>query len=157
MRTFMSISLVLLLQPHMGMDLEQLLAQYPKVDAYEVRPGILLLPRYTTGGEVCALGLQRLHYTPEMVRLDSDMAGEGVDKILDELVPSAERGKPSEALPRGLYTRSGQSMVYSEEYDNITLQYWWEIESPPERKSKKRETKGNLVAVTVKWKHRTCK
>ena len=157
MLTFIGITLILLFQPNAATDLGQLLATYPKVDAYEVRPGILLLPSYTTGGEVCALGLQTLHYTPDMVRLDPDMTGQGVDKILDELVPSAERGEPSADIPRGLYTRSGQSLVYTRQYENVTLQYWWEITSPPERKSKKNGTDGNLVAVTVKWKHRTCR
>jgi len=123
MLNLIGLSLALLLQLNAGMDAKQQFAKYPKIEAYEIRPDILMLPRYTADGEVCALGLQRLHYSPEMIRVDSDMTGEGIDKILDELAPAAERGKPSEVVPRGLYTRSGQSMFYSIDYEYIDIQY----------------------------------
>jgi hypothetical protein len=44
--------------------------KYRKVEAYEVRPGLLVMPRYASDDEVCEIGLERLLYSPELIRLD---------------------------------------------------------------------------------------
>lgn len=53
---------------------QQRFANYRRIEAYEVRPGILMLPRYTSDGKVCEIGLERLHYSPDLVRLDSGLS-----------------------------------------------------------------------------------
>jgi hypothetical protein len=85
---------------------QQQFAKYRKIEAYEVRPGILMMPRYTTGDEVCEIGLERLHYSPELIRIDSGLSRKEIDLALDELVPIEERGKPSGAAD-GLITQGG--------------------------------------------------
>src|SRR5271154_3302293 len=44
-------------------------AKYKSVEAYEIRPGILMMPRYSSDGQVCQIGLEKLHYSPETIRL----------------------------------------------------------------------------------------
>jgi hypothetical protein len=41
----------------------KILAHFKAIEAYEVRPGILLQPRYTAEGQICEIGLERLHYS----------------------------------------------------------------------------------------------
>jgi hypothetical protein len=36
-------------------------AKYKAVEAYEIRPGILMMPRYSADGQVCEIGLEKLH------------------------------------------------------------------------------------------------
>src|SRR5258708_4191474 len=74
---------------------QQRFTKYQKIEAYEVRPGILMMPRYASDGEVCEIGLQRLLYSPDLVRTYPVLDRMEVDQILDELVPPDERGKPS--------------------------------------------------------------
>jgi hypothetical protein len=68
-------------------------AKYKAVEAYEIRPGVLMMPRYSSDGQVCEIGLEKLHYSPEIIRLDSSLSREEVDQVLEELVPANERGR----------------------------------------------------------------
>jgi hypothetical protein len=71
------------------------MAKYKAVEAYEVRPGILMFPTYTEDGQVCEIGLERRHYSPEIIRLDPNLSREDIDAIVDELDPrvSAARSR----------------------------------------------------------------
>jgi hypothetical protein len=37
-------------------------SKYKRVEAYEVRPGILMMPRYSADRKVCMVVLQKDHY-----------------------------------------------------------------------------------------------
>jgi hypothetical protein len=128
-------------------------AKYKAVEAYEIRPGILMMPRYSADGQVCEIGLEKLHYSPEMIRLDSSLSREEIGQIFDELAPSAERGpKPTDLLEQGTSIQ-GSSMVSHEEYQNVSIQ----IYSALTVNAKGRITEvGDQLAATLKWKNRTC-
>jgi hypothetical protein len=128
-------------------------AKYKAVEAYEIRPGILMMPRYSAGGEVCEIGLEKLHYSPEKIRVDSDLSRQEISQIFDELVPSAERGpKPTSLLAQGMTTFSGRSMISDEEYQNVSIRIFGGY-SPADGKAE-----GTLdeVAATLTWKNRKC-
>jgi hypothetical protein len=128
------------------------MAKYKAVEAYEVRPGILMFPTYSEDGEVCAIGLERRHYSPEMIRLDSNLSREDVDAIVDELAPVSERG-PKSGNPLGdLMLVDGPGMTTIEQFENVTVK----IESAVAAKSKKTTTVDEVAAVII-WKHRKCK
>jgi len=59
-------------------------AKYKAVEAYEIRPGILMMPKYSTDGQICEIGLEKLHYSPDMIRLDSSLSRKDIDQIFDE-------------------------------------------------------------------------
>jgi hypothetical protein len=127
-------------------------AKYKTVEAYEIRPGILMMPRYAADGQVCEIGLQKLHYSPEKIRLDSSLSRKEIDAVFDELVPSSERGpKPTGLLEQGMTTQSGASMVSDEEYQNVSIQIYSAVVS-----EQKDAVTADDVTATLKWKNRKC-
>ena len=127
-------------------------AKYKTVEAYEIRPGILMMPRYSADGQVCEIGLEKLHYSPEKIRLDSSLSRKEIDEIFDELVPGDERGpKPTGVLAQGMTNFSGQSMVSDEEYQNVSIQIYGGV--TPDGKV---AVIVDEVTATLKWKNRNC-
>jgi hypothetical protein len=88
-------------------------AKYKAIEAYEVRPGFIALPRYTANGQVCQIGLEKLHYSPDMVRLDSELDRKDIDEIFNELVPADERGPRSKEMLRDLVDIEGNAVSSS--------------------------------------------
>ena len=131
---------------------QQRFAKYQKIEAYEVRPGILMMPRYTANGEVCEIGLERLLYSPKMIRLNSSLARDEIYQLLDELVLANERGKPSKDTDNEII-ESGQSHTTNIEYENVSLR----IYGATLPSQKKNEIRVDEVVATVTWKHRVCR
>jgi hypothetical protein len=127
------------------------MAKYKAVDAYEVRPGILMFPRYSEDGRVCEIGLERRHYSPEKITLYSTLSREEIDAIVDELAPASERGPKSQNPLDDLMLVVGHGMTTFEKYENVTV----EIESAVIANSKKKNTVDNVAAI-IQWKHRKC-
>jgi len=147
-----SVVAVMLLLPTVTPDREKF-AKYKAVEAYEIRPGILMMPRYSAEGQVCEIGLEKLHYSPEKIRLDSDLSRQEISQIFDELVPSAERGpKPTSLLEQGMTTVSGRGMISDEEYKNVSIRVFGET-SPSDVKD---GATLDEVAATLTWKNRKC-
>lgn len=59
------------------------------MEAYEVQPGILAFPTYAADGQVCEIGIERRHYSLEVIRLDPGLSREEIDKTVDDLAPTA--------------------------------------------------------------------
>jgi hypothetical protein len=128
-------------------------SMYRPVEAYEIRPGILMMPRYSKEGEVCEIGLERLLYSPEEIRLDGGLSRREIDRILDELVPSNERGSKDPNLLRAdSIDLGGNSLVETVEYQNLYAQFY--ASSPPSSATGV-ALRHNLVA-TMRWKNRKC-
>lgn len=121
------------------------------MEAYEVAQGILMFPRYAEDGQVCEIGLEARHYSPDLIRLDPGLPRNEIGRILDELAPIDERG-PKDRV-RDLITRAGNSFVTSSEYGNVSIQ----IYSAVSRNSQKREIVADDVATTIRWKNRKCR
>jgi hypothetical protein len=127
-------------------------AKYKPVEAYEIRPGILMMPRYSADGQICEIGLEKLHYSPEKIRLDSSLTRKEIYQVFDELVPSNERGpKPQELLEQGMASFSGRGVVSDEEYQNVSIQIYGNVSHA----GKKAATMDEVTA-TLKWKNRNC-
>ncbi len=126
----------------------KMFSRYKAIEAYEVRPGILLVPRFTSDGQVCEIGLQRLLYTPGGIELGSNFSPDAINQIFDELVPAQERGpRPTNLLEQGTSEIGGGGMVTDEEYENVSIQI-----------SSTFLPSGNTdVYATLSWKHRKCK
>jgi len=127
--------------------------KYKPVDAYEIRPGILMMPRYSDDGQVCEIGLERRHYSPEMIRLDPGLSREEIDQIVDELVPVDERGPHSKDFTgRDMDFFTGVGGTTDIEYENVSIQ----ISFGKLPAAKHREVALNNVAATIRWKNRPC-
>jgi hypothetical protein len=127
---------------------------YKAVEAYEIRPGILMMPRYSDDGQVCEIGIEKRNYSPEVIRLDSDLSREEIDQIFDELVPANERGTQSKnPLLRDLFTQAGPGITESIDFENVSIHIVAKVLS----ESTKHKTITNNIAATVQWKNRKCK
>lgn len=128
------------------------MAKYKAVEAYEIRPGILMFPAYSADGQVCEIGLEKHHYSREMIRLDSTLSRADVDSIVDELAPASERGPKSQDPLDDLMLVVGPGRTRFEQYENVTVQ----IDSAEIPISKKKSIFDDVDAVII-WKHRKCK
>jgi hypothetical protein len=127
-------------------------SKYKAVEAYEIRPGILMMPRYAEDGQVCEIELERLHFAHETINVDSQLLRKDVDEIANELVPVSERGpQPKNLLEQGMTLFLGNSMETNEEYENISIQIFGTLST-----SSSHEMVGEDVAATITWKNRKC-
>ncbi len=134
----------------------RMFSRYRGIEAYEVRPGVLMIPRFTTDGQLCEIGLQPLYYSPEGINLNSInpfnasnsiFSPEAINQIFDELVPAQERGpRPRNLIEQGSTDIDGGGMVTNEEWENVSIQI-----------SSTFLPSGNTdVYATLSWKHRKC-
>lgn len=120
-------------------------SKYKAIEAYEIRPGILMMPRYSNDRQVCEVELEKRHYSNETAFLDSQLPHEVIIQIIDELVPDGERGRQTMNFG-GEYMSaySGNGVTMFAEYENISIDIYREASQP-----------GDVVAV-VRWKNRKC-
>lgn len=120
-------------------------SKYKRVEAYEVRPGILMMPRYAANGQVCMIVLQKEHYVKGAADLDSTLPRQVVAQIFDELVPPTERGPltTNKEFDR-LSVYAGNSVTSLHDYENVSFDISRLASSP-----------GDIVA-TIQWKGRSC-
>lgn len=155
MSKVISLSIAMLFMLNTAITAQDRFAQYRRIEAYEVRPGILMMPRYTASNEICEIGLERLQYSPTMIRVNADLSREQIFQILDELVPVNERGAPSKDMAGKLITQGGLVQTTNIEYENISIQiYGAQSQLPAKHKN---EISVNEVVATVKWKNRICR
>jgi hypothetical protein len=140
-------AMLLLLSAHPG---REQFAKYKAVEAYEVRPGILMMPRYSADGQVCEIGLERRQYSPEMIRLDSDLSREEIDQIFEELVPA--RGPRSNDFAGNTISENGPGMVTNMDFENASIQ----IFSKKLPGSSRKTIVVDDVAATILLKNRKC-
>lgn len=128
-------------------------SKYKVVEAYEIRPGILMMPRYAEDGQICEIGLEKRHYTPELIDLDATLSRKEIDQLTDELVPVSERGPKSTDFPGGsLIDEAGPGMTTTSMYENVTISITSHVIST----SRRHGTVVDDVAVTIKWNKRKC-
>lgn len=120
-------------------------SKYKRVEAYEVRPGILMMPRSAANGQVCMVLLQKDHYVNGVDDLDSTLPREVLTQIFDELVPTSERGPltTNKEFDR-LSVYTGNSVTSLHDYENVSFDISRLASSP-----------GDIIAV-IRWKGRSC-
>jgi len=127
-------------------------SKYRTVEAYEIRPGVLMMPRYSEDGHVCEIGLEKRHYSPQEINLNSILSRKEIDQIFDELVPPDERGPKSSDFGADLTVQGGGSITTNIGYENVSLR----IFSEQLPSSSRREIVINDIVATIHWKNRKC-
>jgi hypothetical protein len=127
-------------------------SKYNRVEAYEVRPGILMMPRYTSDGQFCEIGIEVRHYSPELIRVDPSLSNEEIEKLVEEFVPPADRRPRSTGLPEPS-SIEGHALTISAEYEGVIARTFSTEVCP--WKSKKNCVL-LTVAATITWKNREC-
>lgn len=121
-------------------------SEYAPVKAYEISPGVLVMPKYSGAGQLCQAVIQKDHYAKGVADLDSTLPRKVITQVFDQLAPSDERGpftidKELEGL--SLYGGGGATTFL--DYKNVSLDMMRPASSP-----------GYVVAV-IEWKNRGCR
>ena len=124
------------------------LSHYKHVEAYEVGPDILMLPRYSKNGQVCEIALQKRLYSPDGFFHDPTLKRTVINKVIDELVSPAERGAAIKG--KDMIIQSGNGMAMNMEYENVSIVIYSEASQHQE------QTVARDIVATITWKHRTC-
>jgi hypothetical protein len=129
-------------------------SKYKSVEAYEIQPGILMMPSYTRDGQVCEIGLEKRHYSRELIRTGSaSFSNEEIDKLVDELAPESVRGpRTSAAAGRNSITIGSQIITATRNYENVAVSVYSEKAGTCRGAIC---TQGN-AAVSIQWKNRKC-
>ncbi len=125
--------------------------KYKAIEAYETRPGILMMPRYADDGQVCEIGLQKRLYFPEKVSVINDMSRDEIEQTFEELVPASERGSKSAGFQAHQVFQDGSVVTNIFNYENVSL----EIDGQ-RLPSKRHEVVEEIVVAIIHWKNRKC-
>jgi hypothetical protein len=124
-------------------------SHYKSIETYEVRPGILMMPKYAADGQVCEITLERNHYSDDTAKLDSTIPRNVITEIADELAPVSERGPVTTNFGKEYMSAyAGNGITTFADYQNVSIRIFG-IASPI-------TSAGDVVAV-IEWKKRTCK
>lgn len=116
---------------------------YKPVQAYEVRPGVLVIPTYVEG-QVCSLEVQKRAYSKGVADLRPGLTRKQITDVLDELVPADERGPKDTSLGKDyLSAYTGNSITSFAEYKNLSIYIYGQTSI------------GDVIAL-VKWKRSGC-
>lgn len=123
--------------------------RFHAVEAYEVQPGILMVPTYSSTKAVCKIVLEKRHYGSKEIDLDAEMSHEQIRQVFDQLVPKKDRGQSTMDLGDigELTTTAGVSTTTIADYENVSLEM--------DGKTKETGDKEYVVAI-IRWKRRTC-
>jgi hypothetical protein len=123
-------------------------AKYKPIEAYEVRQGVLAMPRYTSDGQVCEIGIERRRYSSGKIFLNSNLSRDTIDSILDEFAPIRERGKQLNDLHEiDLISQVGDGATTLLDYQNVVVVIYRKVSSTSDE--------GDFAA-TINWKERKC-
>jgi hypothetical protein len=97
--------------------------------------------------------LERRHYSPEKIYLDSTLSREEINQIADELVPTNERGPKTKGIGEGDdMSWSGRGLTTTSAYENVSIEIYSDISAT----SRKDQIAAGDIAATIKWKNRKC-
>jgi hypothetical protein len=120
-------------------------SKYAPVEAYEISPGVLVMPRYSGAGQLCQAVIQKDHYAKGVADLDSTLPRKVITQIFDQLAPSAERGPFTiDKELEGLSLYAGGGVTTFLDYKNVSLDMMRRASNP-----------GYVVAV-ITWKSPGC-
>jgi hypothetical protein len=129
--------------PSRSQSTAELSAKYPVVTSFEIRPGILMTPKYTDEGKICRMSFERQHATRSGNYLGSAISDKLAKDIVDQLVPPSVRGKESKSS--GVISIVGILMMTDYEYENVAVTF---LGYPND---------AGAVLVVITWKNRICK
>jgi hypothetical protein len=117
----------------------ELADRYAHHTTYEVLPGVQMTAKFASNGLVCEMQMEQTHFVKDGVDLRNGVEKERIKDLIDQLVPSSERGEkdPTDSIIQGW----GAGITEIDSYSNVTV----EISS----------SHGTAV-VSVKWRHRSC-
>ncbi len=125
--------------------------QYPSVESYEIRPGIVITPVYSANQDICEISVERRHYSNNTVDMDALMSKEQILSIFDELVSKDERGWAGWKIPGDIEITEVDSGMLTTRipYENVTLSMYG-------KKIVLKTDSQKYVAAIISWKKVQC-
>ena len=118
-------------------------ARYGKpIEVYEIRPGILIYPKFDAEGRLVEARIQRAIATESTIYLDSEIPNDQLTKILNELVPVDRRGKRTDLF--GSISIAGIGGTEDDDYQNVSITYYFSI-------GPGNNSRSGTKAIVVKW------
>jgi len=127
-----------------GQSSADLSAKYRQITSYELRPDVVMTPKYAADGQVCEMVLEKRQKTETGMVFGVSFSGKEVKALVDELVPDAERGRD---LTKPLNsTVDGSFMTTEYTYENVRVRVYGITRPAPA---------GDRV-ITITWPKRAC-
>jgi hypothetical protein len=123
---------------------EDLSAKYRQIISYEVRPGIVMTPRYAEDGQVCEMIVEKRAKTDEGIIFGSSFSEKEWRDVVDELVAPSERGKDVTEMLNTTVDGGFISADYT--YENVKIRVQGVTRPKPTP----------AVLITIRWSKRTC-
>lgn len=126
-----------------GQTSADLNAKYRQVTSYELRPGIVMTPKYAADGQVCEMNLERRQKTATGVTFGVSISEKEVKELVDELVPESKRGRNLTKLLN--ISVDGGFVTTEYTYENVLVRVYGITRPVPEDR-----------VVTITWPKRVC-
>jgi len=131
----------------------QMFSKYKSVEAYEIRPGVLAMPRYAENGQLCEIGVERRAYSPGLIRINQSFSKKEIDQIVDELAPPDQRGREYKGIMGDGGLMQGNSYTGGVVYENVTVLDYGGITNS--QNVSHFSITGDVV-FTIRWTKRKC-
>jgi hypothetical protein len=127
-----------------GQSSADLSAKYRQITSYELRPDVVMTPKYAADGQVCEMVLEKRQKTDAGMVFGVAFSESEVKTLVDELVPESERGRD---LTKPLNTTVDGGFLTTEySYENVHVRVYGITRPAPA---------GDRV-ITIIWPKRTC-
>jgi len=120
------------------------------VTSYEVRPGVFMTPTVSAQGKVCRMNVERHHFHENVLDSDTVLSDELIQELIDELAPSAQRGKELTGIDAWFGSEDiiGSLTISRKSYENASVEIYGNTQQDGPSK--------NLILV-IFWKNSGCK
>ena len=115
-----------------------------RLDAFVIRPGLLMTVRYAAEGKVCEVYVVEARTPGSNIGLRTPLTPETIPELIDELVPVAERGNKL----RWPVQATGMTVQAFYKYENVSIELVQNL----------LPSKGWSDSILeIKWSKRVCK
>ena len=128
----------------LGQTSADLNAKYRQITSYELRPDVVMAPKYAADGQVCEIAIERRQNTETGIVFAAPFSEREVSQFIDELAPDVERGRD---LTKTLNARVDGDFITTEHtYENVLVRVYGITRPAPA---------GDRVII-IAWPKRTC-
>lgn len=92
------LALVCLSQASVGQTAQQLASRFRALTVYEIRPGVLMLSKFDTKGQICEAVVEPLRQGSDSKTQQLTLSSKLADELIQEIAPVESRGAASRFL-----------------------------------------------------------
>jgi len=137
------VAVLVTLSTHSG---QNLLSRYSRVESYEIRPGVLMTPRYAPNGDLCEMVIEKRHVRGNTVDFSSSIEHASVLQMIDELAPPKERGSHIGG-PFDYDSTEGNMAIQNIKYEHVAIAIY-KTDALPDPGD---------IAVLIDWNRPNCR